>query len=172
MTTPPPTSGFPPGTWTITPETTVTLTVKKLKLITVAATVRVIDGSVTVAADGTATAVTASIDAASFASGNAKRDAHVAGDDFLDSESYPLITFEASEIDARAMPAAVTGTAMVKGRAAPLTLTVTDITVGERDATLHATAVVDRNVLGVDTFPNIVIGADVAIAIHAHLAAG
>ncbi|MEM9464094.1 MAG: YceI family protein [Actinomycetota bacterium] len=171
MTNSPPTPAFPPGTWSITPETTVTLTVRKLKFITVTATLRLIDGSVTIGPDGTPSAVSASVDAASFASGNPKRDNHVASEDFLDSEAFPLITFEANELEATASQAHVTGTVTVKDASSPLLITVTDIAVDEDSASLRATAVVDRNALGVGAYPSVVISSEVAVAVHAHLVA-
>jgi polyisoprenoid-binding protein YceI len=50
-------------------------------------------GSITIGEDPLASAVTATIQAASLSTGAADRDAHVRGPEFLDVENYPTLTF-------------------------------------------------------------------------------
>ncbi|MEM9650848.1 MAG: YceI family protein [Actinomycetota bacterium] len=169
MTNSQPTTAFPPGTWAITPDTSITLTVKLLKMIDVTATLGLIDGTVAIAPDGTPTGVTANVDATSFASGIARRDEHIASDDFLDSTTYPLITFSATQITTSQPEVQVGGTVTVRGVDAPLVLTVTDITIEDTTAELNATAMVDRSLLGVSKFPSFVIGHNVAVSLGVHL---
>ena len=56
------------------------------------------------------------IDAASFDSGNADRDAHVRSGDFLDVEAFPQLTFVSTKVESRgAGEFAVTGDLTIKG---------------------------------------------------------
>ena len=85
----------PPGDYTLDPErTTVRANVKTMfGLFTVHGTFRLKSGQVTIAADPAESSVRASIDAASFASGNATRDADVVSPVLLDAQGFPEISF-------------------------------------------------------------------------------
>ena len=90
----------PPGTYTLDPErTTIRADVKAMfGLITVHGTFRLQAGQGSIAADPGSSSVQASIEAGSFASGNAKRDADVVSATLLDAKTYPDITFTGPEI--------------------------------------------------------------------------
>jgi len=85
----------PPGTYALDPErTTIRADVKAMfGLLTVHGTFRLRAGQVSIAADPGASSVRASIEAGSFASGNATRDADVLSPALLDARAYPEITF-------------------------------------------------------------------------------
>ena len=80
----------PPGTYTLDPErTTIRADVKAMfGLLTVHGTFRLQSGQVSIAADPGTSSVLASIEAGSFASGNAKRDADVVSATLLDARAY------------------------------------------------------------------------------------
>ena len=85
----------PPGTYALDPErTTIRADVKAMfGLLTVHGTFRLRSGQVSIAADPAASSVQASIEAGSFASGNATRDTDVVSAALLDAKAYPEITF-------------------------------------------------------------------------------
>ncbi|MEO0492385.1 MAG: YceI family protein [Actinomycetota bacterium] len=165
------TTTLPTGTWMLTPDTSVALTVKKLKLITVDATVAVDEGSITIGADGAVESVSAALDASSFASGNDKRDEHVRSDDFLDTEQHRAITFAATDTTAVDGAHRVAGELRIKGTAYPVSLTVDDVTVDGESGAFTATATIDRTAVGVAKMPSLVIAKmiDVTIAGRATL---
>ena len=85
----------PPGTYTLDPEqTTIRANVKAMfGLFTVHGTLRLKSGQVSIAPDPAGSSVRAIIDAASYASGNATRDADVLSPGLLDARGFPEITF-------------------------------------------------------------------------------
>ena len=90
-----PTIALPPvGHYALDPaRTTIALSMKAMwGLVPVRATFALRRGSVTVSSP-TSAAVDVVADTASFASGIAKRDAHVKSADFLDVTAYPDLTF-------------------------------------------------------------------------------
>ena len=158
------TTTLPSGTWAIDPAaTTVTVTVKKMKAITVPATLAVSNGSITVA-DGAVSAVDVAVDAASYTSPNKKRNEHVTSADFLDAAAHPTITFSAQLTKGTLQ---VPGTVEVKGRTTPVTFAISNLTIGDDSATFTAAATVDRFDLGVDKLPSFVIARELAIAVDA-----
>src|SRR5579875_146586 len=93
-------AAIPPGTYRLDPaRSTVRADVKAMfGLLTVHGTFQLRSGEITVAADPTASSVRASVDAGSYASGNAKRDSDVTSAALLDAEAHPEITFEGTEV--------------------------------------------------------------------------
>jgi polyisoprenoid-binding protein YceI len=85
----------PPGSYALDPaRTTVRADVKAMfGLFTVHGTFRLKDGQVSIAAEPGESGVRASLDAASYASGNAKRDADVRSPGLLDARGFPDIVF-------------------------------------------------------------------------------
>jgi len=85
----------PPGRYALDPaRTTVRADVKAMfGLFTVHGTFRLKDGQVSIAAEPGESSVRASLDAASYASGNAKRDADVRSPGLLDARGFPDIIF-------------------------------------------------------------------------------
>lgn len=161
------TTSLPAGSWSIDPaSTTVTITVKKMKIITVPATLSVTSGTIGIA-DGKVAEVDVVADASSYSSPNKKRNEHVIGADFLDASQHPTITYSVSAVQNIGDDAQIEGEVTIKGRSARVTFDVTDVRVDGDSATFAATAVVDRLDLGIDKMPAFVIGRDLDIAIAA-----
>jgi polyisoprenoid-binding protein YceI len=85
----------PPGSYVLDPvRTTVRADVKAMfGLFTVHGTFRLTSGQVIIAAEPGGSSVQASLDAASYASGNAKRDADVRSPGLLDAQGFPDLIF-------------------------------------------------------------------------------
>ncbi|MEM9748370.1 MAG: YceI family protein [Actinomycetota bacterium] len=159
-------TSLPAGTWTIDPShTSVTIAVKKLGFINVEASLAVESGTIEIDGDQRVVSVAVVADAASYTSGNPKRDDHVRGSDFLDSESHPHLEFAADQVVASGGGHRATGTVTVKSATAPLTLDVSDVSVAGSSGSFTATGTVDRTAIGVDKFPTFVIGRTLTITV-------
>ena len=105
-----------------------------------------------------------------FAVSRRYRIEHVIGKDFLDAESHPDIRFQADTVTSDGHGYQGTGTATVNGQPAPIHMVVNDVlftdTTGAFSATA-ATAVVDRNAIGVDKMPTLVIGQNLELTVNA-----
>lgn len=87
-------SGLQAGTWDIDPaHSTVEFSVRHMMFSKVKGRFTGFRGAVTVADDPAQSSVEAVIDVASVDTGDEKRDAHLRGPDFLDTERYPEMTF-------------------------------------------------------------------------------
>jgi polyisoprenoid-binding protein YceI len=141
----------PPGAYTLDPEqTTIRTDVKAMfGLLTVHGTFRLRSGQVSIAADPAASSVQASIEAGSFASGNATRDADVVSASLLDAKAYPEITFTGQgprpDGDGWAMPGSVTA----HGTAVPTEVRLSDVRQEAGGARFRVTATLDRTSFGV-----------------------
>ncbi|MEY9877785.1 polyisoprenoid-binding protein YceI [Streptacidiphilus sp. MAP12-33] len=104
-------------------------------------------GSFVVTGPSAASAVRAEIDAGSFATGHAGRDATVRSARLLDTDRHPLIVFTAE----RAAATELAGTLTVRGQARPVRLTVTGTTTAPDGTAFHlrATTRIDRTVFDV-----------------------
>ncbi len=163
-----PTTTLPAGVFTLDPaRTTVDVTVKKLGFITVTGALDVTSGRIEIDETGSVTSVDVTVDAASYATGNDKRDTHVRSADFLDVEHHPEMTFHAERLSAEGDGYTAAGTVSVKGAAAPLSLDVADVASDASGGTFTATCTVDRNAIGVDKMPSFVIGKTLTIQISA-----
>lgn len=91
------------STWTIDPaHSLVELAVKHMMFSTVKGRFANVAGTITLDESNLANStVSAQIDAASIATGEANRDGHLRSADFLDVESFPSITFESTGVVAR-----------------------------------------------------------------------
>jgi polyisoprenoid-binding protein YceI len=86
--------GYLAGTWAIDPaHSDVSFTVRHLGVSKVRGHFDTFEGQITTAENPLESSVTATIDAASINTRNEQRDAHVRGEDFLDTDTYPTITF-------------------------------------------------------------------------------
>ena len=103
-----------------------------------------LDGQVTVAADPAASTVQATLASDSFQSASAGRDEVVKSPGFLDAGSHPHLTFASSSLVQDGPGWLVRGTLTVRGVAAPLELTVTEILEDHDEVAVRATATVDR----------------------------
>ncbi|MBV9205188.1 MAG: YceI family protein [Actinobacteria bacterium] len=142
---------LPSGRYTLDPaRTTIRADVKAMfGLLTVHGTFRLRDGQVDIAADPAVSGVQASIDAGSFASGNATRDADVVSAALLDPRAYPEITFTGQGARRDGDGWVVPGTVTARGTAVPAEVTVTQARLDAGDAWFRATACLDRTSFGV-----------------------
>jgi polyisoprenoid-binding protein YceI len=90
-----------PGTYRIEPhDSSVAFTIRALfGLDTVRGTVALGEGAIVLAADPTQSTASATIEAASFRTGNARRDKDVTSRRFLDAAAYPSITFASTSVE-------------------------------------------------------------------------
>ena len=93
--------------------------------------------------------VEAAVSAASFSTGNFIRDTHVRSRLFLDTRRHPLISFRSTAIRRNGDAWTMSGVLTVKGRTAPLDLTVTSVTTEGTTLVLRASGTVDRYAYGV-----------------------
>ncbi|MEU9479218.1 YceI family protein [Streptomyces sp. NPDC048191] len=135
------------GRYTIDPDgSSVTFTGRHLfGLLPVRGTFAVRGGTVEVAEPLSGSRVRAEIDAASFRTGNDRRDTAVRSARFLDAGRHPLITFASDRVDATA----VSGTLTVCGRSRPAVLSIAHREVFADAFTVRVTAQVDRTDFGV-----------------------
>ena len=162
------TTQLPTGTWTLDPTaTTVTVFAKKLGLFTIPATLTVVSGSIEIGDDHQVTNVEVIADASSYASKNAKRNEHVTSPDFLDAEAHPTVAFRAGDVTPSGAGHASTGTVTVKGQTTPMNVAVSNVDVDGATGSFVATATVDRNAIGVDKMPALIIGRNLEIIVNA-----
>ncbi len=158
---------LPDGTWTLDPATTnVTVTVKKLKAITVPATLTVSSGNITIT-NGTVSNVAVSVDARSYNSPNKKRNEHVVSNDFLDAESHPAITFSSNSQNTTGGRQRVSGQVQIKGKNTPLSFDITNLRIDGDSASFTAASTADRFDLGVSKLPAFVIAKQLVISVTA-----
>ncbi len=159
---------LPSGTWTLDPSaTTVTVSATKLGVFTIPATLTVVSGTIEIDDDHRVTGVDIAVDAASYASKNPKRNEHVRGADFLDADNHPTIAFETGRVNAGPAGYASDGTVTVKGRTSPIEVSISDVSFDGSNGSFTAAASVDRNAIGVDKMPGLIIGARLQLAVTA-----
>lgn len=158
----------PPGTYRLDPErSTVRADVKGMfGLFTVHGTFRLRSGEITVAADPAQSRVQASVDAASYASGNAARDKDITSANFLDVEAHPEITFEGSQVRQDGSAWVVSGEVAARGTSVPTEFRVHEAALDGGSARFHVTATMERASFGV-TKKKGMVGATVQVAIDA-----
>jgi len=141
----------PPGTYALDPErTTIRVDVKAMfGLLTVHGTFRLRAGQVSIAADPGASSVRASIEAGSFASGHATRDADVVSPALLDARAYPEITFTGQGARREGAGWVVPGSVTAHGTAVPAEVRLSDARRDGGGARFRATARLDRTSFGV-----------------------
>jgi polyisoprenoid-binding protein YceI len=136
----------PPGIYTLDPERTIIRADVKAMfgLLTVHGTFRLRAGQVSIAAEPGGSSVRASIEAGSFASGNATRDADVVSATLLDAKAYPEITFTGQGARRDGSDWALTGSVTAHGMAAPAEVRISHARLEGGDARFRATARLDR----------------------------
>jgi polyisoprenoid-binding protein YceI len=102
-------------------------------------------GTVDIAEPLAGSRIRAEIDAASFRTGNAARDAAVRSARFLDAGTHPDMTFASERTDGSTLTGALT----VRGVTRPVTLSVGQPTVAPESFTVRAAARIDRTEFGV-----------------------
>lgn len=116
-------------------------------LMTVRGTFDVTGGTITVGAEPAGSAVRATLDPATFASGSKRRDKDVTGPRFLDTAAYPLMEFISNGVGSDG-GWAVHGRLTAHGVTAPVTLRLTEGRQTRDGCAFTATAVVDRTAFG------------------------
>ena len=155
------------GTWVLdTSATTLTVSSKMMLAFTVPATLTVSSSSIEIA-NGEVVTVDVTADASSYTSKMAKRNKHVVSPDFLDAAKYPKIQFQASYAESSAAGGTATGSITMKGRTAPIQLTITDIAIDGDTATFEAFGRVARADLGVGKMPSLIIGSMLDVTVSA-----
>ena len=141
----------PPGTYALDPEcATVRADVKAMfGLFTVHGTFRLKSGQVVIAAEPGGSRARASLDAASYASGDAKRDAHVLSPGLLDARGFPEITFTGQGARRDGADWVVTGLVTAHGTPAPAQVRVSGARFDGGFVRFLATARLDRTSFGV-----------------------
>jgi polyisoprenoid-binding protein YceI len=101
-------------------------------------------GSLDVAEPLNASRVSVSVDAASFATGNPKRDSRVRSADFLAAEDHPEIIFASTGLSETADGWVLRGEITARGVVAPVELSVLEVAVDGDAVTARITGTVDR----------------------------
>jgi polyisoprenoid-binding protein YceI len=141
----------PPGTYRLDPDrSTVRFTTTHVfGLGKVTGTFNLSAGKVVVTAPATASTLSVTASAASFASGSTGRDKTVKSATYLDAEHHPDIVFDSTGARITEAGWVVEGTLTVRGHRAPAEVTVTAAEVAGTTLTVSATARIDRYAHGV-----------------------
>ncbi|MDI9938599.1 MULTISPECIES: YceI family protein [Rhodococcus] len=133
------------GSWTLDPSrTSIAFHTKALWLLPVTGTFQAVQGTGTVSDDGSITG-TLVVDATSVNTKNSKRDAHLRAADFFDVQTYPAITFTATEArHAASEHIHLDGDLTVHGQTRPLTVAA-HIVATDCTATVTANLHLDRS---------------------------
>jgi polyisoprenoid-binding protein YceI len=120
---------------------------------TVTGTFAVASGEVVIADSPADSSVRAQIRAATFETGNARRDKDVRSKRFLHTEKFPALSFRADRARRRDDGSwTLPGTLTVRGVEAPVDLTLTSATAAGGALTITAAGTVDRYAHGVTAF--------------------
>jgi hypothetical protein len=118
-------------------------------IFTVKGTAQALSGNAVITPDGGAKG-TLVIDAASFDTGNTKRDDHLRN--FFDAETHPALVFEATSARPDSADLEIRGTLTVRGRIRPVTLHA-EITGSPDSATVATSIEIDRSLWGITCAP-------------------
>lgn len=137
---------IPTGTYQLeTGRSSVSFTTRHMfGLAGVNGTLRLAAGQLVVASPATGSAVSAHAPAASFSTGNPKRDEHVLSAAFLDAEKNPTLEFQGTELTRDGDIWLAVGTLTAAGVTAPLGLTVTGTRLEGTTVIVTATGSIDR----------------------------
>jgi len=105
-----------PGTWTIdASHSSIGFVARHLMVTKVRGVFGDVEGTIHIAENPFESSVTASVDAASVSSGDAKRDEHLRSADFFDVENYPRIEFVSKRVEDRGENYVLVGDLTVHG---------------------------------------------------------
>ncbi|MFI7277815.1 YceI family protein [Streptomyces sp. NPDC049879] len=117
--------GYTTGTWTIDPvHSEVSFTVRHLGIAKVRGRFDTFEGTLTTTEAPEASSVTATIDTSSVSTGNAQRDEHVRGEDFLHVAAHPAMTFTSTGVRVEDGEGFIDGELTLRGVTRPVTLAV------------------------------------------------
>jgi polyisoprenoid-binding protein YceI len=109
-------TGLAQGTWNLdTSHSTVGFVVRHAGISKVRGQFTELEGTLTLGETLADSSVTATIQAASFNSGDAGRDGHVKSADFFDVETFPTLTFASSSVSGDADDFELTGELTIRG---------------------------------------------------------
>ena len=141
----------PPGRWTFdTAHSSIHFVARHMMISKVRGTFRAFSGTVVIGEDPVRSTVEVDIEAASIDTGDANRDEHLRGPDFLDVERYPQVRYLSSSVQPAGDRWAVTGMLTIKAVTREVTLSV-EFCGAQRDpwgslrAGFLATAEIDRD---------------------------
>jgi polyisoprenoid-binding protein YceI len=157
-----------PGSYRLDPErSTVRADVKAMfGLFTVHGRFRLRSGEIVIADDPAGSTVQAVVDAASYASGNAKRDSDVTSAALIDAKAHPDITFAGTEVRQQGADWVVSGSVTAHGTSVPAEMRVHEAAVQDGAARFRVSTQLDRNSFGV-TGKKGMVGATVNVVIEA-----
>ncbi len=141
----------PSGRFRLDPETsTIRVDVRVMfGLMNVKGTLRLLDGEIDIGADPTTSSVRARIDAASYESGNKKRDSDVTSSGLLDVDTYPEISFTATGAQPDGRRWLVPGVVTAHGTNRDVQVVLDEARFEEDGARFRGTAHLDRTAFGV-----------------------
>ena len=114
------------GVWDIDPaHSHLSIIARHLMVTKVRGTFEEITGTIEVAEDPTLSSARVEAKAASVTTGVADRDAHLRSPDFLDAETYPLITFESTAVSPKGDDWELTGDLTIRGVTKPVNFDLT-----------------------------------------------
>lgn len=117
--------GYSAGTWVIDADhSEVAFTVKHLGIAKVRGRFDSFEGRIVTSENPLASLVTATIRTDSVSTGNAQRDDHVRGEDFLHTSAFPTMTFVSTGVRATGDGFLVDGELTLRGVTRPATLTL------------------------------------------------
>jgi len=153
-----PTTVLAPGTYRIDPTTTTIAfdTKHMFGLGSVHGSMSVAEGGIVVAGSLEESSVQVTIDVASFATPNPKRDDKVRSSALLDATAHPTMSFRSDGVERRDGAWVVHGRLTVRGTPAPVDLVVTDVVATPDGLTAAATGRVDRTAVGVTAMKGMV----------------
>lgn len=144
-----------PGTWKLDmSHTLIGFIVRHAGISKVRGSFNDADATLTVGDSITDSRVEASVQTASFDSGDENRDAHVTGEDFFDAAQHPQMTFVSTGVEGTEEEFELTGDLTIKGTTRPVTFDVefggaTVDPFGATRAGFEATAKISRKDFGI-----------------------
>ncbi|MEX1093689.1 MAG: YceI family protein [Acidimicrobiia bacterium] len=114
------------GVWDIDPaHSHISIIARHLMVTKVRGTFEDLSGTIEVAEDPTKSSATVEARAASVTTGVADRDGHLRSTDFLDAETYPLVTFESTAVTPKGDDWTLTGDLTIRGVTKPVNFNLT-----------------------------------------------
>lgn len=148
--------GYVAGTWAIDPvHSDLSFTVRHMMVSKVRGKFHHVEGQIITAANPLASSATATIDLASFDTGNEQRDNHIRSADFFDIDKYPTMTYRSSAVRAAGDGFVVDGELSLHGvtRQVPLKVEIIGFgpdPFGGTRAGFSATGEINRRDFGID----------------------